>query len=71
MTKDVWFVNDVPTDVSPVGKDAGNPNIMMMSYIKGDNGDQVSYASDDTVTINVLHTYNEVSNNISFKLRQF
>lgn len=32
ITKDVWFVNDVPTNVSPVGKDAGNPNIMMMVY---------------------------------------
>lgn len=65
--ENVWVINDNETDIRTSGKDAGNPNIMMMSYIKGDNGDQVSYASDDTVTINVLHTYNEVSNNISFK----
>lgn len=53
MTKDVWFVNDVPTDVSPVGKDAGNPNIMLMVY----DYDTTSNDSNPNPQIDVKHTF--------------
>lgn len=55
VTKEVWFVNDVPTDVSPVGKDAGNPNIMMMVY----DYDTTSNENDPVINpvIDVKHTF--------------
>lgn len=53
VTKEVWFVNDVPTDVSPVGKDAGNPNIMLMVY----DYDMSSNESDPNPVIDVKHTF--------------
>lgn len=55
ITKEVWFVNDVPTNVSPVGKDAGNPNIMMMVY----DYDTTSNENDPVINpvIDVKHTF--------------
>lgn len=53
VTKDVWFVNDVPTDVSPVGKDAGNPNIMLMVY----DYDMTSIEPNPNPVIDVKHTF--------------
>lgn len=54
-TKEVWFVNDVPTNVSPIGKDAGNPNIMLIVY------DYDTTTTDSVVnpTINVKHTFSD------------
>lgn len=55
ITKEVWFVNDVPTNVSPVGKDAGNPNIMMMVY----DYDTTSNENNPNINpvIDVKHTF--------------
>ena len=53
ITKDVWYVNDVPTNVSPIGKDAGNPNIMLMVY----DYDTTSNESNPNPVINVKHTF--------------
>lgn len=53
ITKEVWFVNDVPTNVSPVGKDAGNPNIMMMVY----DYDMTSTEPNVNPQIDVKHTF--------------
>lgn len=53
ITKDVWFVNDVPTNVSPVGKDAGNPNIMMIVY----DYDTTSNDINSNPVIDVKHTF--------------
>ena len=63
----VWVLNDNETDIRTSGKDAGNPNIIMMSYVKASDGYQVSYASNDSIDIKVLHTYNETDGNSSFK----
>lgn len=63
----VWVLNDTETDIRTSGKDAGNPNIMMMSYVKANNGEQVSYSTDDSINISVLHTYEETDSNLSFK----
>lgn len=54
-TKEVWFVNDVPTNVSPIGKDAGNPNIMLMVY------DYDTTVTDGSVnpSIKVKHTFSD------------
>lgn len=54
-TKEVWFVNDVPTNVSPIGKDAGNPNIMLMVY------DYDITVTDGVVnpSIKVKHTFSD------------
>jgi hypothetical protein len=69
----VWVVNDEMTDIKTSGKNAGNPNIMMMSYKKGSTGEQVSYSTDDVINIEVLHTYEEVAGSDSFKnlLKQY
>jgi hypothetical protein len=63
----VWVLNDNETDIRTSGKDAGNPNIIMMSYVKAFDGDQVSYSTDDSININVLHSYEETDGNSSFK----
>lgn len=65
--ENVWVINDEETDIRTSGKDAGNPNILMMSYIKTTNGEQVSYSTNNGVSIEVLHTYNETSTGVSFK----
>lgn len=54
-TKEVWFVNDVPTNVSPIGKDAGNPNIMLMVY----DYDTTTTGSNVNPTIHVKHTFSD------------
>lgn len=63
----VWVLNDNETDIRTSGKDAGNPNIIMMSYVKVAEGDQVSYSTEDSIDIKVLHTYEETDGNASFK----
>lgn len=65
--ENVWVINDNLTDIKTTGKDAGNPNIMMMSYIKGDSGEQVAYNDESTINIEVLHTYEENIGDKNFK----
>lgn len=69
VNENVWVINDTLTDIRTSGKDAGNPNIMMMSYIKARSGQQVSYASEDKIQIDVLHSYTETGGqqNIDYK----
>ena len=53
--KDVWYINGEQTNINATGKDAGNPNIMFISYTMNES------ASDDksNVEINILHTYTD------------
>jgi hypothetical protein len=55
VTKEVWFVNDVPTNVSPVGKDAGNPNIMLMVYDYDTTSNEINHSNNPV--IDVKHTF--------------
>jgi hypothetical protein len=64
--ENVWVINDEETTIRTSGKDAGNPNIMMMSYVMSNEGEQVSYATE-SVQIDVLHTYEENNEGDSFK----
>lgn len=47
--ENIWVLNDVKTSIPATGEDAGNPNIMMLSFTKQDNNSNVQ----------VLHTYND------------
>ena len=49
--ENVWVLNDVETDIPATGEDAGNPNIMMLSFTKQNNNSQVQ----------ILHTYDDHS----------
>ncbi len=53
--QDVWYINGEQTNVNATGKDAGNPNIMFISYTMNES------ASEDksSVEINILHTYTD------------
>ena len=49
--ENVWVLNDVETDIPATGEDAGNPNIMMLSFTKQNDNSQVQ----------ILHTYDDHS----------
>ena len=47
--ENIWVLNDVETSIPATGEDAGNPNIMMLSFTKQNNNSNVQ----------VLHTYDD------------
>ena len=53
--KDVWYINGERTNINATGKDAGNPNIMFISYTMNESAD----ADKNNVEINILHTYTD------------
>ena len=53
--KDVWYINGEQTNINATGKDAGNPNIMFISYTMNESAD----ADKNNVEINILHTYTD------------
>ena len=53
--KDVWYINGEQTNVNATGKDAGNPNIMFISYTKNESASE----NKSSVDINILHTYTD------------
>lgn len=53
--KDVWYINGEQTNINATGKDAGNPNIMFISYTIHESAD----ADKNNVEINILHTYTD------------
>lgn len=52
--QDVWYINGEQTNINTTGKDAGNPNIMFISYTMNENADDKS-----SVDIKILHTYTD------------
>lgn len=53
--QDVWYINGEQTNVNTTGKDAGNPNIMFISYTMNESvGEDKS-----SVDIKILHTYTD------------
>lgn len=54
LAKDIWYINDLKTNIPAIGKDAGNPNIMFATYIKHIN-DENKYSID----INIQHSYKD------------
>lgn len=66
-----WYINDIKTEVTATGKDAGNPNIIVLQTnfvdTQGTNYDtsninDVYFKQDGP---NVLHTYNGIDLNIN------
>lgn len=55
-----WYINDIKTNVSATGKDAGNPNIIILKTECINNNGVVTQDK-----ISVLHTYNDDNNNIT------
>lgn len=53
--KDVWYINGEQTNVNATGKDAGNPNIMFISYTKNESTSE----NKSSVDIKILHTYTD------------
>ena len=53
--KDVWYINGEQTNVNATGKDAGNPNIMFISYTKNESASE----NKSSVDIKILHTYTD------------
>lgn len=53
--KDVWYINGEQTNVNATGKDAGNPNIMFISYTKNESAGE----DKSSVDIKILHTYTD------------
>ena len=53
--KDVWYINGEQTNVNATGKDAGNPNIMFISYTKNESASE----NKNSVDIKILHTYTD------------
>ena len=54
---DVWYINGEQTNVPATGADAGNPNIMFVSYTLNESMD----STDRVIDIDVLHTYTDDS----------
>ena len=52
---DVWYINGEQTNVHATGADAGNPNIMFVSYTLNTSADN----TDRVIDIDVLHTYTD------------
>ena len=53
--QDVWYINGEQTNVNATGKDAGNPNIMFISYTMNESVNE----DKSNVEINILHTYTD------------
>lgn len=53
--KDVWYINGEQTNINATGKDAGNPNIMFISYTMNESAGE----NKSSVEINILHTYTD------------
>lgn len=53
--QDVWYINGEQTNVNTTGKDAGNPNIMFISYTLNESTDE----DKSSVDIKILHTYTD------------
>ena len=53
--KDVWYINGEQTNINATGKDAGNPNIMFISYTKNESASE----NKSSVDIKILHTYTD------------
>ena len=53
--QDVWYINGEQTNVNATGKDAGNPNIMFISYTMNESARE----DKSSVEINILHTYTD------------
>lgn len=53
--QDVWYINGEQTNVNATGKDAGNPNIMFISYTMNESADE----DKSSIEINILHTYTD------------
>ena len=62
-----WVIDDKITDVPTSGENAGNPNIMMISYSAVEIPGTVAYSDDNSIYINILHTYNETIGDTSYK----
>ena len=52
---DVWYINGEQTNVHATGADAGNPNIMFVSYTLNES----SSKDESVIDIDVLHTYTD------------
>ena len=52
---DVWYINGEQTNIHATGADAGNPNIMFVSYTLNTSSDN----TDRIIDIDVLHTYTD------------
>lgn len=62
---DTWFINGEDTKIRVVGKDAGVPNIMLVSYTDNSaSKDQNASSNSSSVTINIEHSYSD--NNITY-----
>lgn len=53
--QDVWYINGEQTNVNTTGKDAGNPNIMFISYTMNESADE----DKSSIDIKILHTYTD------------
>ena len=53
--QDVWYINGEQTNVNTTGKDAGNPNIMFISYTMNESTSE----DKSSVDIKILHTYTD------------
>lgn len=55
---DTWFINGENTEIRAVGKDAGTPNILLVSFTDNSSSkdEKASYDSYP-ITVNVEHTY--------------
>lgn len=55
LLSDVWYINGEQTTVRATGADAGNPNIMFVSYTLNES----SSKDERVIDIDVLHTYTD------------
>lgn len=74
-----WYINDIKTEVTATGKNAGNPNIIILQSILTSGNEVYTYQNfvDDNKVLNenyfaqdlpkVLHTYNIEENNVDGK----
>jgi len=76
-----WYINDIKTEVTATGKNAGNPNIIILQSVLSNDGVDYTYqkfVDEDKKVLNdekyfaqdlpkVLHTYNIEENNADGK----
>jgi hypothetical protein len=58
LVQDTWVIDGINTGIRASGKDAGNPNIIIIGYTAAENDDSIK-VNNTSYDIDVIHTYSD------------
>jgi hypothetical protein len=58
LVQDTWVIDGINTGIRASGKDAGNPNIIIVGYTAAENDDSIK-VNNTSYDIDVIHTYSD------------